>query len=237
MNNLMIFEGKNVEVFEHKGQVLFNPKHVAECLDIKDVNSVIRNFNEKQLIKLRNSDMHTMHIRRLNNAGENFLTESGVYKLIFKSRKEEAERFQDWVTDEVLPSIRANGIYAFNGVSKEIQAIFELDRKQQRTDERVDYLYNNMTVDYEQQEELLNEAKRRAIEILGGYNSNAYKKVSKKVFSAIWRDYKSHFKINSYKNTAIKDFENGLMYLANWKPNYNLSLEISTFINQIEFAG
>ena len=52
-----------------------------------------------------------MHFRKLNNAGENFLTESGVYKLIFKSRKEAAERFQDWVTDEVLPSIRKTGTY------------------------------------------------------------------------------------------------------------------------------
>ena len=39
------------------------------------------------------------------------MTESGVYKLIFKSRKEEAERFQDWVTDEVLPTIRKHGAY------------------------------------------------------------------------------------------------------------------------------
>ena len=36
-NNLMIFEGNNVEVFELNGQVLFNPKHVAEILDIKNV--------------------------------------------------------------------------------------------------------------------------------------------------------------------------------------------------------
>ncbi|MEG2247037.1 MAG: BRO family protein [Romboutsia sp.] len=50
--------------------------------------------------------MHSIHIRKLNNAGENFLTESGVYKFIFKSRKEEAEKFQDWVTEEVLPAIR-----------------------------------------------------------------------------------------------------------------------------------
>lgn len=111
MNNLMIFDGREVEVFEFKGQVLFNSRHVAECLDIKDVNSVIRNFNEKQVVKLKNSDMHIMHIRKLNNAGENFLTESGVYKLIFKSRKENAEKFQDWVTDEVLPSIRQTGGY------------------------------------------------------------------------------------------------------------------------------
>ena len=112
MQELMFFESKPVEVFEWKGQVLFNPKHVAECLDIVDVNSSIRNFNEKQVIKLTNSNMHDVQFRKLHNTGENFLTESGVYKLIFKSHKEEAEKFQDWVTDEVLPTIRKNGMYA-----------------------------------------------------------------------------------------------------------------------------
>jgi prophage antirepressor-like protein len=109
---IMIFENKEVEVFEYEGRVLFNPKDVAKCLDITDVNSSMRNFNEKQVIKLTNSDMHDVQIRKLNNAGEKFLTESGVYKLIFKSKKEEAEKFQDWVTDEVLPSLRKNGTYS-----------------------------------------------------------------------------------------------------------------------------
>lgn len=80
MSSLMIFDNKPVEVFELKGKVLFNPKHVAECLDIADVNSSIRSFNEKQVLKLKNSDVQNMHIRKLNNAGENFITESGVYK-------------------------------------------------------------------------------------------------------------------------------------------------------------
>lgn len=114
MSNLMVFENHNVEVFEWNGQALFNPYHVAECLDITDVKSSIRNFNEKQVIKLTNSKMHNMHFRKLHNTGENFLTESGVYKLIFKSKKKEAERFQDWVTDEVLPSIRKTGSYKSN---------------------------------------------------------------------------------------------------------------------------
>ncbi len=110
----MIFEEHEVEVFELDGQVLFNPKHVAECLEIADVNSSIRNFNNKQVIKVKNSDVHNLHIRKLNNAGENFLTESGVYKLVFRSNKPNAEAFTDWVTDEVLPTIRKTGGYVNN---------------------------------------------------------------------------------------------------------------------------
>lgn len=108
---MMIFKDNEVEVFEFNGQVLFNPKDVAACLEISDVNSSIRKFNEKHVTKLTNSDVHDMHIRKLNNAGEKFLTESGVYKLIFRSQKEEAEEFQDWISDEVLPAIRKYGGY------------------------------------------------------------------------------------------------------------------------------
>ena len=68
-------------------------------------------MNQKQAIIVKNSDVRDKDIRKLNNAGEKFLTESGDYKLVFKSRKPSAERFSDWVTDEVLPSIRKHGAY------------------------------------------------------------------------------------------------------------------------------
>ena len=111
MNNLITFEGHEVEVIEINGQILFNPKHVGECLEITDINSSIRNFNNRQIVKVKNSDVHNLHIRKLNNAGENFLTESGVYKLVFKSHKPNAEEFTDWIADEVLPQIRETGTY------------------------------------------------------------------------------------------------------------------------------
>ena len=113
-NNSLVFEGHNVEVFEWEGKVLFNPYNVGECLELTDsaVRKAITRMSEKQVIKLTNSKVTNCHFRKLHNTGENFLTESGVYKLIFKSHKEEAEKFQDWVTDEVLPTIRKSGTYA-----------------------------------------------------------------------------------------------------------------------------
>lgn len=103
-NNLMIFEEHNVEVFELNGQVLFNPYHVGECLELAEssVRNYLAKMNNKQAIKVKNSDVLNKDIRKLNNAGEKFLTESGVYKLVFKSHKPNAEDFTDWVTDEGL---------------------------------------------------------------------------------------------------------------------------------------
>lgn len=47
---------------------------------------------------------------RLSSLG--FISESGLYKLIMRSDKPQARPFQDWVTREVLPSIRKTGAYA-----------------------------------------------------------------------------------------------------------------------------
>ena len=50
MNELMIFEGNNVEVFNYDGKVLFNPKDVGKCLDMSysTVKDHVRNFNKNQ---------------------------------------------------------------------------------------------------------------------------------------------------------------------------------------------
>lgn len=112
MNQLQLFKNRKVEVFEWKDIILFNPYDVGACLGIKNVRDSINNFNKNQVVKLTNSDVGITDFRKLNNAGENFLTESGVYRLILKSRKPEAEEFQCWVTDVVLPSIRKHGAYA-----------------------------------------------------------------------------------------------------------------------------
>lgn len=179
-NKLMIFEGKNVEVFEFEGRILFNPKDVAKCLDIKDVKSSMRNFSEKQVVKLTNSEVQPMHIRKLNNAGENFLTESGVYKLIFKSQKKEAEKFQDWVTDDVLPTLRNNGTYSIttptvnNDVTTMVQNIManilptmttemckiiveskvQLDRSQEQINKTSELIYDQACIYDNEREEL-----------------------------------------------------------------------------------
>ena len=115
MNGLMIFyyEDNEVETFEHNGRILFNPYHVGKCLEIGEsgIRNHLANMNENQAVTLYNSDVLLKDTRKLNNTGEKFLTESGVYKLVFKSRKPGAEKFTDWIADEVLPAIRKTGGY------------------------------------------------------------------------------------------------------------------------------
>ena len=157
MNELMIFEGNNVEVFNWNDKVLFNPRDVGKCLELTDsaIRMAISKMNKNQVIKLTNSDVKDIDFRKLNNRGENFLTESGVYKLAFKSNKNEAEHFTAWIADAVLPQIRNTGNYISNNTpmisNKEIQEFKEdvrYIRSQVCIKKKDSMLYTNMIKEY-----------------------------------------------------------------------------------------
>lgn len=122
LNEIKVFEGYDVEVIELDNIVLFNAKNVGEILNIKDVKSTIRNFNDKQKVHLTNAEVQDSDFRKLANRGENFLTEAGVYKLAFRSNKASAERFTNWVAEEVLPNIRKHGAYLTPNTIEEVIA-------------------------------------------------------------------------------------------------------------------
>lgn len=233
MENLMIFEGHDMEVLEFDGQVLFNPKHVAEILGIADVKSSTRNFNSKQLIKVKNSDVHNMHFRKLNNAGENFLTESGVYKLIFRSHKPEAERFSDWVTDEVLPSIRKTGSYQKPATIAEQIGLLATGYGDH--EDRIKNLESNMVIDYGQQQTLRQHVNKAVLNALGGKDTEAYAYISKVVFAECNRDLQDRFKVNSRNNIPRKRYEEAIDYVDNWEPKTNTKLRIDEYNRQQRF--
>lgn len=109
MNKLEIF--KNEEFGEIRTALInnepyFNLKDVCNILEIKNVSDC------KSRLK-KDGVATTEVIDSLGRTQEaNFIDESNLYKVIFQSRKKEAEAFTDWVTSEVLPSIRKHGAYA-----------------------------------------------------------------------------------------------------------------------------
>ena len=121
----------------------------------------------------------------------------------------------------------------FKNMSKELKAIFALDDKTQELDERIGKLENNMTIDYAQQEELNTLAKKVVVKALGGVDAPAYKELNKKAFSQFWKDYKTILQVNSYKNTAVKDFVFARKVMVDWKPSRELELMIKGANSQI----
>ncbi|RHO91228.1 transporter [Clostridium sp. AM43-3BH] len=87
---------------------------VCKALDISHVTDVKKRLKEDGVATAEVIDS----IGRKQCA--TFINEPNLYKTIFQSRKPSAERFTDWVTSEVLPSIRKNGIYATENIINQI---------------------------------------------------------------------------------------------------------------------
>lgn len=108
MNNLQIF--KNEKFGEVRTTEINNVPYicladVCKILDLEQVSRVKSRLNQDGVTISKVID----NLGRKQQA--TFINESNLYKVIFQSRKPEAEQFTEWVTSEVLPSIRKNGGY------------------------------------------------------------------------------------------------------------------------------
>lgn len=142
-----------------------------------------------------------------------------MYRLIMKSKLPSAEKFESWVMDEVLPTIRKTGSYQKPLTTVEqIQVIATgfLDHE-----ERLNRLENTMTIDYAQQESIRDLVSSVVIAHLGGKESNAYKEIGKKVFAECNRDIKIYFAVNARNNIPKLRFEEAMEYVKNWHPCTN----------------
>ena len=144
-----------------------------------------------------------------------------------------AKKFKHWVTSEVLPAIRKTGSYQMQNLSTEMKAILMHDEKLVKIDQRVSNLENTMTIDYGQQKVLGDCVNRVVIDALGGKGSEAYREISKKVFSECNRDLKNYFHVNARNNVPKKRFDEAVEYISGWRPCTNTILLIKECNSQM----
>lgn len=107
MSNLSVFsfhESHEVRVQLIDGQPWFCLRDVCEVLSVDRTSRLLRDLDEKGV-----ADCHIP-----TNGGkqsQKFVNEPNLYRIIFRSNKPEAKHFQDWVFNEVLPTIRQTGSY------------------------------------------------------------------------------------------------------------------------------
>ena len=107
VNQLQIFqyERNRVRTVMIDGEVWFVAKDVCDALGIGNPTRAVSRLDEDEKNTLTSSKGNR------GNPTVNVINESGLYSLIFTSRKEEAKAFRRWVTHDVLPQIRKTGSY------------------------------------------------------------------------------------------------------------------------------
>jgi prophage antirepressor-like protein len=119
MNDLKVFdfENQNVRTVVVEDEPYFVGNDVAKVLGYKNGS---RDVNRHVDVE----DRITQNLPQYQNgtlvSKTTLINESGLYSLIFSSKLESAKRFKRWVTSEVLPQIRKQGMYMTAGVANEI---------------------------------------------------------------------------------------------------------------------
>lgn len=110
MSNIIPFSynSKQVRTIIKYGEPWFVAKDICDILEISNSRDAIS--------RLDDDEKNTVAITDGNRGNPNMtiISESGVYALIFTSRKSEAENFKRWIRKEVIPSIRKTGGYVAN---------------------------------------------------------------------------------------------------------------------------
>lgn len=218
MNDLQIFNSEEfgeIRTVMKDGEPMFCLADVCRILEIKNVSDCRNRLNEAGVVGTEVGVQTGIKVDgkpAIQKVRMNFINEANLYKTIFQSRKESAERFTEWVTSEVLPSIRKTGRYGVPKTpSEQIQLIaqgyVELEHTVNGIKDDVADLKDNMPLYGCEIDEVSNHVKRRVVNVLGGKDSEAYKdsSVRGQVFSDIYTQIKREYGlVSSYKSIKRK---------------------------------
>lgn len=111
-----LFEGNEIRVFlDENGNPWFVAKDVCNVLGLDNNREAVSHLDDDEKITVSNPDGNP----RAGIPHElKAVSESGLYSLIFRSRKPEAKKFRKWVTSEVLPALRKSGRYELPGAGR-----------------------------------------------------------------------------------------------------------------------
>lgn len=107
------FNQNQVRTVIKEGEPWFVAKDVCDVLELEKVDSAIRELDDDE------KGAHVVSTLG-GNQRMSVVSESGLYALVFKSRKPQAQAFRKWVTSEVLPTIRKTGQYKLEYVAPSV---------------------------------------------------------------------------------------------------------------------
>ena len=114
MNELQVFQNSkfgDLEILTIEGKEWFPAIKVAEILGYTNPRKAIRDHTKERGVTIR-SVIDSLG----RNQDKKFIDEGNLYRLITRSKLPQADEFEEWVFEDVLPSIRKHGIYATDSV-------------------------------------------------------------------------------------------------------------------------
>ena len=108
--NFIIFEKNKIGIIiDDNDKIWFNGNELTRAIGYSDSRDALRSHTDKvDRIQIKNI-IHSLDIKQ--HPQTVYVSEAGLYKLILRSKLKSSKKFSDWVTNDVLPSIRKYGYY------------------------------------------------------------------------------------------------------------------------------
>lgn len=113
-----------------------------------------------------------------------------------------------------------------------------INKRLGKVEEKIIEIENKQEINSDQRYKLWVTRNRKAVEVLGGKESDAYqdKSLTRKVFRALERDLKDNFTISRYEDLRRDEFDSAIKFIENWYPPYPLKREISLKNSQMRIV-
>lgn len=205
MNGLKIFKNKELGL---QVRTLTNPDGSisVSAEDTAIGFGWVQEKNGKVYVRWETVNTYCKELQFSQNVGKYDYIPEGLYYLLgMKASNEKAQKYQRWLAMEVLPSIRKTGHYETPNMSKELKAIFVLDERTVKMEERLDKLEFDIPLYGAEADELSGHVKRKGVKVLGGKQSEAYKdsEIRTKVYRDIYDQIKREFGVYNDSGHAM----------------------------------
>lgn len=227
-----MFGQKEMNIYQNENNDIFMTREqIGQALEYSEPVIAISKLHKRNRNRL---DKFSVVTKLVSADGKLYETtiynEKGIYEIARKSGQPKADEFYDWVYD-LLSKLRKGELKVEHPKSN-LEALQLTVKELTEQDKRITNLEENMRINSGQEFHLNTIGKRKVIESLGGYNSPAYKELSKKVFARFWRDFKQHFTIPRYSDLPKVKFEEGVKFIRAWQPDTSTRLEIESINRQ-----
>lgn len=212
-----------LKIINKDGQLLVESREVAEMVDKRHsdlIRSIDNFYNVLLNAKMRPADFFITDSYKDGSGKENrcyLLTKKGCDMVANKLTGEKGILFTAaYVTrfEEMENSLRKQD--PFSQIEIIATGTTQLNKRVEKLETFFD---ERLTVDYGQQLTIKNAVGRRVYKLWDDGTVNTTVHDNKmKLFSAIWKDVKAAFAVNSYCNIRQKDFEEALSYINAWRP-------------------
>ncbi|TDM35224.1 BRO family protein [Macrococcoides canis] len=223
MSELKIFDNEqfgSLQILEREGKVFFPATDVALKLGYSNPHDAIkRHANEKGVV------FHEV-LSAGGNQNKKFISEGNLYRLISNSKLETSQQFEEWVFDDVLPTLRKTGSYQVKPLTtqEQIQLIAQGNNE---LVERVEAIETSIPVFPGESKHIHQTVKRKATEVMKNqFNGIPISKISRKVYSALYRSLYTAFNVPNYQSIPRGKYQDAIRFIETWQLQSEVAYQI-----------